>query len=75
MQTQPDHTHDSQAVVAGLREALSDFMTVEDITILDSNARPLIRFGGQLVADPDDGAFDDLVTRFKASGLYADPEH
>jgi len=68
MQTQPDHTHDSQAVVAGLREALSDFMTVEDIIILDSNARPLIRFGGQIVADPDDGAFDDLVTRFKALG-------
>lgn len=58
----------SPTIIRGLQEALGDLMIVEEITVLDSTQRPMVRFGGQMVSVEDNGAFETLVKRFKNLG-------
>lgn len=39
-------------------------MVVEEITVLDSKARPAVRFGGHLMAAAEDSVFETIVDRF-----------
>ena len=55
-------------VIKELQEALSDLMIVEEITVLENKPRPMVRFGGRMVSNQDNGEFETLVERFKHLG-------
>ena len=55
-------------VIKRLQEALSNLMIVEDITVLENKLRPMVRFGGRLVSDQDNGEFETVVERFRRLG-------
>jgi len=51
-------------MVDHLREALNGLMQVEEIKLLTNAEKPVIEFGGQLVAGDTDTLFDEIVRRF-----------
>ena len=58
----------NSTVIKELREALSNLMIVEDITVLENKPRPMVRFGGRLVSEQDNGEFETVIERFKRLG-------
>ena len=55
-------------VVQALQTALNDLIVVDDVTILDNNNLPRIRFRGQLHADNQETRFEEVVQRFAQLG-------
>ena len=51
-----------------LQTALIGLFTVEDITLLDNNNRPMIRFGGRIAAGDQGQIFETMVARFERLG-------
>ncbi len=58
----------SGMVTQQLQTALIGLMVIEEITVLDSKARPAIRFGGRLVPGDENTIFATIVERFKRLG-------
>ena len=58
----------NSTVIKELQEALSIMMIVEDITVLENKPRPMVRFGGHLISEQDNGEFETVVERFKRLG-------
>ena len=55
-------------VVQALQTALNDLIVVDDVTILDNNNLPRVRFRGQLHADNQETRFEEVVQRFAQLG-------
>ncbi len=51
-------------MVDHLRGALDGLMVVEEIKLLTNDDRPVVQFGGRLVAGDSDEIFDEIVRRF-----------
>jgi Zn-dependent protease len=58
----------SPNVVEQLRDALDGLMTVEDITVLDNQEHPPVRFGGRLAQGDQEEIFSTILDRFEALG-------
>lgn len=61
-------TTNGAATIQQLREALRDWMVVEEITVLENTAKPLVRFGGYRASDDGAVPFETIISRFKAMG-------
>ncbi|MCU0519158.1 MAG: site-2 protease family protein [Anaerolineae bacterium] len=68
MSTETDLSDLATTTARQLQTALIGLFAVEDITLLDNNNRPMIRFGGRLAAGDQGGIFETIVARFERLG-------
>ncbi len=55
-------------IVPALQTALQDLITIDDVTILDNNPQPRVRFRGQLIEPDQEARFEKVVQRFAVLG-------
>ena len=55
-------------VVQALQTALNDLILIDDVTVLDNNDQPRVRFRGQLIAQDQEEQFEKVVQRFGELG-------
>jgi membrane-associated protease RseP (regulator of RpoE activity) len=63
-----DHNTGQNNVVQALQAALSDLISIDDVTVLDNNFKPRVRFRGLLYTDDQESRFDEVVQRFEKLG-------
>jgi membrane-associated protease RseP (regulator of RpoE activity) len=67
MATINDELTTGTTTIQQLRQILQDWMVVEEITVLENTAKPMVRFGGYRAAD-DTVTFETIIERFKPLG-------
>ena len=63
-----ENNENQSNVVHALQVALNDLLVVDDVTVMDNNTQPRVRFRGQLHADDQEARFEELVNRFTQLG-------
>ncbi len=62
-----DNTNQTN-VVQALQAALNDLILIDDVTVLDNNNQPRVRFRGKLRANDQEARFEEVVHRFETLG-------
>ena len=68
MDTPTQEIIDKPNIVQTLQSSLKDFMDIEDVTVLDNDKKPRVRFRGQLLSAEEETHFDEIVQQFMALG-------